>query len=95
MSCQELDASEPEPVLEELQSALTLLEDLAVEPQNSIPDVFLWFMSGTRRLAYVRIPAHAILHSQDIAAQGELAGKFNTYTLCYLGPWRNLYYCAS
>lgn len=83
MSCQDLDTSEHQSVLEELQAVLTLLEDLAVEPQNSIPDVFLWLMSGTRRLAYVRIPAHAVLHSHDLAAQGELAGKFNTYTLCY------------
>lgn len=58
---------------------------LRPQPQNSIPDVFLWLMSGTRRLAYVRIPAHAVLYSHDLAAQGELAGKFNTYTLCYPG----------
>ncbi|XP_063877560.1 myoferlin-like isoform X2 [Scylla paramamosain] len=78
---QALDTSEPQHVIEELESVLGCLENLAVESQSSIPDVFLWLMSGTRRLAYVRIPAHSVLFAHEPNAQGMLCGKFNTYAL--------------
>ncbi|KAG0722542.1 Myoferlin [Chionoecetes opilio] len=78
---QGMDVADPQHVVEELESVLGQLELLAEEPQSSIPDVFLWLMSGTRRMAYVRIPAHSILHAHQPTAQGMLSGKFNTYTL--------------
>nr|XP_053653209.1 myoferlin-like [Cherax quadricarinatus] len=76
-----VDTSDPQQVVVELESALDTLEVLAQEPQSSIPDVFLWMMSGTKRLAYVRIPAHSVLFAHEPTSQGTLAGKFHTYTL--------------
>ncbi|XP_050712149.1 myoferlin-like isoform X3 [Eriocheir sinensis] len=78
---QNLDISDSQQAVAELESVLIQLENLAQEPQTSVPDVFLWLMSGTRRLAYIRIPAHSVLHAHDPMAQGTLSGKFNTYAL--------------
>ncbi|KAK3890490.1 hypothetical protein Pcinc_005570 [Petrolisthes cinctipes] len=73
--------SEPSQVVTELQAALNKLDNLAQEPQSSIPDVFLWLMSGIRRLAYVRIPAHSVLSGHTPSSHGALAGRFNTFAL--------------
>lgn len=34
-----------------------------VQPQHSIPDVFVWMMSNNKRIAYSRIPSKDILYS--------------------------------
>ncbi|KAK4319224.1 hypothetical protein Pmani_009818 [Petrolisthes manimaculis] len=73
--------SEPGQVVTELQAALNKLHNLAQEPQSGMPDVFLWLMSGTRRLAYIRIPAHSVLSGHTASSHGTLAGRFNTYAL--------------
>nr|XP_045583890.1 myoferlin-like isoform X6 [Procambarus clarkii] len=78
-----VDGSNPQQVIVELESAVERLEILAQEPQSSMPDVFLWLMSGTRRLAYIRIPVHSVLFAHEPTSQGELAGKFHTYNLRY------------
>uniref|UniRef100_A0A4W4DYS2 C2 domain-containing protein n=1 Tax=Electrophorus electricus TaxID=8005 RepID=A0A4W4DYS2_ELEEL len=51
---------------------------LAKEPQSTLPDVFLWMMSGDRRVAYTRIPAHSILFSLVEEEQGKDCGKLTT-----------------
>ncbi|XP_076047725.1 myoferlin-like isoform X2 [Oratosquilla oratoria] len=76
-------ATDPEKALSDLQEFLSILRDLAIEPQSSIPDVLLWLMSGTQRIAYVRVPAHKVLHSDDARKAGALSGRFHTFTLRY------------
>ncbi|CAL4219662.1 unnamed protein product, partial [Meganyctiphanes norvegica] len=52
-----------------------------IEPQASMPDIFLWLMSGAKRLGYTRIPASSVLFSHNEAAKGPLSGVFSTFTL--------------
>ncbi|XP_039972477.1 fer-1-like protein 4 [Xiphias gladius] len=57
---------------------LKKLRLLAKEPQNTIPDAFLWLLSGSKRLAYVRIPAHSILFSLVEEQKGRDCGQITT-----------------
>ncbi|XP_034548431.1 fer-1-like protein 4 [Notolabrus celidotus] len=51
---------------------------LAKEPQTTIPDVFLWLLTGRKRLAYVRIPAHSIYFSLVEEQRGRDCGRLTT-----------------
>ncbi|KAM9362008.1 fer-1-like protein 4 [Symphorus nematophorus] len=57
---------------------LKKLRQLAKEPQTTIPDAFLWLLSGSKRLAYVRIPAYAILFSLVEEQRGRDCGRVST-----------------
>ncbi|XP_028262078.1 fer-1-like protein 4 [Parambassis ranga] len=57
---------------------LKKLRLLAAEPQNTIPDVFLWLLSGSKRLAYVRIPAYSVLFSLVEEQRGQDCGRVTT-----------------
>ncbi|KAL4648921.1 fer-1-like protein 4 [Arapaima gigas] len=57
---------------------LKRLQFLAQEPQRTLPDVFLWMMSGGKRVAYARIPAHTILFSLVEEEKGKDCGKLTT-----------------
>lgn len=48
------------------------------QPQTTIPDVFLWLLSGSKRLAYVRIPAYSILFSLVEEQRGQDCGRVTT-----------------
>uniref|UniRef100_A0A672KT84 Fer-1-like protein 4 n=1 Tax=Sinocyclocheilus grahami TaxID=75366 RepID=A0A672KT84_SINGR len=48
------------------------------QPQSTLPDVFLWMLSGARRVAYARIPAHSILFSLVEEEKGKDCGKITT-----------------
>ncbi|CAH1775865.1 unnamed protein product, partial [Owenia fusiformis] len=50
---------------------LNKLKHLANEPQDALPDVFLWMLSNNKRVAYIRVPAKDIIHS----IVGEECGK--------------------
>uniref|UniRef100_A0A3Q3WRE7 C2 domain-containing protein n=1 Tax=Mola mola TaxID=94237 RepID=A0A3Q3WRE7_MOLML len=52
---------------------------LSKEPQTTIPDVFLWLLSGSKRLAYVRIPAYSILFSLVEEHRGRHSGQVTTF----------------
>ena len=50
------------------------LQSLTIQPQNSMPDVILWMICGSKRIAYYRIPAYDLLFSRNEDASGKLCG---------------------
>jgi len=50
----------------------------SLQPQATIPDAFLWLLSGGKRLAYVRIPAYSILFSLVEEQKGRDCGRLTT-----------------
>ena len=44
-------------IVDELEDYVCRLRSLAIEPQNCIPDVIIWMLSGHKRKAVKRIPA--------------------------------------
>ncbi|CAJ1052063.1 fer-1-like protein 4 [Xyrichtys novacula] len=60
---------------------LKKLRLLAKEPQTTIPDVFLWLLTGRKRLAYVRIPSHSIYFSLVEEQRGRDCGRLTTLYL--------------
>ncbi|XP_048878815.1 fer-1-like protein 4 [Brienomyrus brachyistius] len=68
-------------VKEKLSDAKRILKKmrfLAQEPQSTLPDVFLWMMSGGKRVAFARIPSHTILFSLVEEEKGKDCGKITT-----------------
>ncbi|KAG1949657.1 fer-1-like protein [Pimephales promelas] len=59
----------------DLKNIAKRLRFLALEPQSTLPDVFLWMLSGGRRVAYARIPAPSILFSLVEEEKGKDCGK--------------------
>ena len=45
------------------------------QPQNCMPDVVIWMISGDKRVAYHRIPAYDVLFSANEDARGKACGK--------------------
>ncbi|XP_070695599.1 fer-1-like protein 4 [Pempheris klunzingeri] len=64
--------------LMDTRKLLKKLRLLAKEPQTTIPDTFLWLLSGSKRLAYVRIPAYSILFSLVEEQRGRDCGRVTT-----------------
>uniref|UniRef100_A0A669PQM6 Fer-1 like family member 6 n=1 Tax=Phasianus colchicus TaxID=9054 RepID=A0A669PQM6_PHACC len=54
---------------------------LVDEPQNTVPDVFIWMLSNNKRVAYARIPAKSILYSPEKDQRGKDCGKIKTHFL--------------
>ena len=54
---------------------------LAVEPQNSIPDLIVWMFVGGKREAYLRIPSHHLMYSTVPNYCGKYCGKISTFFL--------------
>lgn len=54
---------------------------LAAQPQNSIPDLVIWLISGSKRIAYARIPANQVFYTDRPECRGELCGKISTIFL--------------
>ncbi|XP_038071057.1 myoferlin-like isoform X3 [Patiria miniata] len=80
------NATDVNEALEEINGYLHILEELSVEPQNSMPDVVIWMLSGSKRIAYHRIPAYDLLYSGLHAdACGKLCGKLNSIFLKFAG----------
>ncbi|XP_017548337.1 fer-1-like protein 4 [Pygocentrus nattereri] len=78
--------------LADVRRILKRLRFLAKEPQSTLPDVFLWMMSGGRRVSYARIPAHSILFSLVEEEKGKDCGKISTiYMKTPGGPLGEIY----
>ncbi|EDV22852.1 uncharacterized protein TRIADDRAFT_28445, partial [Trichoplax adhaerens] len=80
-------ATDIKEVITECEGYLQRLRDIAIEPQNSLPDVILWMLCGNKRVAYYRMPACDVLHSmnEDPDATGKYCGKVQTIAMKYPG----------
>ncbi|XP_069467461.1 myoferlin [Ambystoma mexicanum] len=78
------EATDLPATLPEIEDWLDKLEQLAEEPQNSMPDVIIWMIRAEKRLAYARVPAHQVLFSTaGEKASGQFCGKTQTVYLQY------------
>lgn len=68
------------------------------QPQHSIPDVFIWMLSSSKRIAYARVPSKDLLFSVVEEELGKDCAKVKTLFLkvprgpgrgcgCGVGPW--------
>lgn len=57
------------------------IQTILVEPQDSLPDIFIWMLSGGKRVAYTRIPAQHVIYSQTDYERGRDAGRLQTIFL--------------
>jgi len=78
-----------ESVIVEMKNYIRRIRSMAIEPQLSIPDVILWMISGNKRIAYYRIPAHDLMysevHEEHMDACGKFCGKVIELPLKYPG----------
>ncbi|KFZ49742.1 Fer-1-like 6, partial [Podiceps cristatus] len=51
------------------------------QPQNTVPDVFIWMLSSNKRVAYARVSAKTILYSPAKEQRGKDCGKIKTHFL--------------
>lgn len=54
---------------------------LSLQPQDSLPDVFIWVISSGRRVAYQRIPCRELIYSVVDEECGRHCGKVQTMFL--------------
>lgn len=54
---------------------------LIMQPQNSVPDVIIWMISGKKHVAMKRIPSQEIMYASVGKARGKNCGKIQTITL--------------
>ncbi|CAJ0917290.1 unnamed protein product [Ranitomeya imitator] len=78
------EATDVKATLSEIEDWLERLQQIAEEPQNSMPDVIIWMIRAEKRLAYARVPAHQVLFSSiSEEACGKYCGKTQTIFLQY------------
>ncbi|KAG8190919.1 hypothetical protein JTE90_014400 [Oedothorax gibbosus] len=63
------------------QGFLKKLRDLTEDPQNVLPDVFVWMISGGKRVAYQRISSRELTFSIVEEESGKNCGKVQTLFL--------------
>ncbi|XP_065071964.1 myoferlin-like isoform X2 [Rhopilema esculentum] len=78
-------ATDVHEAMEEINSYLNRLHDLCTEPQNSMPDIVIWMISGSSRIAYHRIPTNEVLFSPNADSKGRNCAKIQTFELKYPG----------
>jgi len=78
-------ATDVEETIGAIEDFIKRLRLLGVEPQNSMPDVVIWMMSGEKRIAYHRIPAFDLLYSPHGNARGKNCGKTMDLFMKYPG----------
>ncbi|XP_053184260.1 fer-1-like protein 6 [Scomber japonicus] len=62
-------------LLQDATKLISKLRFLVVEPQHTVPDVFVWLLSNNKRVAYARIRARDLLFSSIQEAKGIHCGK--------------------
>ncbi|XP_034042017.1 fer-1-like protein 6 [Thalassophryne amazonica] len=70
-------------MLQEATKLTHKLHFLVEEPQHTVPDVFVWLLSNSKRVAYARVRARDLLFSSSQEARGIHCGKIITL---YLKP---------
>ncbi|KAL0125715.1 hypothetical protein PUN28_004639 [Cardiocondyla obscurior] len=74
--------------LKTAHSYLQKLKFLVEDPQDSLPDVFIWVISSGRRVAYQRIPGRELIYSVVDEECGRHCGKVQTMFLKLPGKKR-------
>ncbi|XP_011064503.1 PREDICTED: otoferlin-like [Acromyrmex echinatior] len=54
---------------------LKKLRNLCDDPQHSLPDVFVWMIAGSKRVAYSRLSAEQIVYSEEATEMGGKCGR--------------------
>ncbi|NXA41526.1 FR1L4 protein, partial [Eudromia elegans] len=67
--------------VKETRRILAKLRFLAKEPQCTLPDVLVWMLSNSKRIAYARIPAQNVLYSVVEEEKGKDCAKIQTVFL--------------
>ncbi|KAI8499157.1 synaptic vesicle exocytosis [Branchiostoma belcheri] len=67
--------------LKQTASFVNKLKVLNIEPQDSLPDIFIWMLSNNKRIAYTRFPSRDILYSIVAEETGVNCGKVQTLFL--------------
>lgn len=67
--------------LDTIDGYLKRMKDLCVEPQNSMPDVVIWMIAGSKRIAYYRIPAYELLYSENPNAKGRMCAQLQNFIM--------------
>ncbi|KAK3589425.1 hypothetical protein CHS0354_020754 [Potamilus streckersoni] len=75
------NATDINEALNEVENYLQMLKNMCIEPQNSMPDVIIWMLSGEKRIAYYRIPANEVLYSKNPNLIGRQCGKVQSLLL--------------
>ena len=57
------------------------LHFILFQPQDGIPDIFIWMLTGGKRVAYARIPAQHVIYSQTDYERGRDSGRMQTVFL--------------
>ncbi|CAL8071098.1 unnamed protein product [Calicophoron daubneyi] len=65
----------------QLENYRSNINNLAIEPQNSFPDIVLWMLMDGKRAAYFRIPANEILFRKESDQRGRFCGVTQTINL--------------
>ncbi|XP_070540972.1 myoferlin-like isoform X9 [Ptychodera flava] len=79
------NATDVNEAVNEIEGYLQTLKHLAIEPQNSVPDVVVWMLSARKRIAYFRVPSYEIMYSPNPEACGKHCNKFRTVFLKHPG----------
>ncbi|XP_061646741.1 myoferlin isoform X2 [Phyllopteryx taeniolatus] len=78
------EATDVKATVGDIEDWLDRIKQLAVEPQNSMPDVIIWMLRGEKRVAFARVPAHHILYSNySEQACGKHCGRMQTIFMQY------------
>ncbi|XP_026886964.2 myoferlin isoform X1 [Electrophorus electricus] len=78
------EATDVKATLSDIEEWLECLQQIADEPQNSLPDIIIWMLRGEKRMAYARIPANRVLFStHSNQATGKYCGKTQTIFMQY------------
>ncbi|XP_036430127.1 myoferlin isoform X1 [Colossoma macropomum] len=78
------EATDVKATLTDIEEWLERLQQIAEEPQNSMPDIIIWMLRGEKRMAYARIPANQVLFStHNDQATGKYCGKTQTVFMQY------------